>query len=85
MKTLPGLYTIGITLISISFLGWFILVVTQILAVVTNMQLFSESLFSLTVLLPVFGGLGMAVLLTKVILERIANRDDEYYAKKVDR
>ncbi|MAP95574.1 MAG: hypothetical protein CMK07_11545 [Ponticaulis sp.] len=79
------LYLIGITLIILCGIGWGVSIVFQIIAASTGGQGIVETLVLASLVLPVLGCLGMAVLVLKVVLDRLNNKEDDYYSKNVER
>ena len=81
----PSLYTVGIVLLAIGFVGW----IPMTLLGVFSMSLENPALIllvsALSLLLPVATCAGMAVLLVKVVFDRMGNKEDDYYSRNVER
>lgn len=80
-----SLYTIGIVLLAIGFLGWIPLTLIGIFSVSLESPAISLLVAGLSLLLPVASCTGMAVLLVKVVIDRIGNKEDDYYSRNVER
>ena len=72
-KKTENLYWIGISLIGIAFLGWVIVVLTQVLGLASGQESIARAGLAFSLLLPVCGCLGMAILLFIVVVDRLDN------------
>ena len=75
----------GLALKSVSVTGLVLVLLTAVVGLFAWAFSLKGALLMLVLLLPALGVAGMGILLAKVVLDRLGNREDDYYSKNVER
>lgn len=79
------LLVVGRTLVGLPVAGVIIFGLIGFIALFAAAFSVKRAVFMTVLLLPALGSIGMAILFLKVVLDRIRNKEDDYYSKNVER